>query len=387
MDATRTPARFVALALLVSAFSFIGAWEIGWWAVEMVTPRAGEPDATVDLSESLALLPCALVSTLPFCRPRMQVVQPASEANDRSYRELFASLPDADSAVAKLRWNHGSEAEAARLLSVIDALRRSQNASGQRSANAAFEQLLIATWQDHPRIVTASICAWCTGASAIDTQLAERAPDAEWVRRVGARQSKRFQLLGSAGKLDAAELPRLAELHGELEFPGSASSARYVANFLIADRRWETLHAWVSKGLNGNFGLGDVQDLASLPPEIVRSAWEDGVRMGHVDARLTAHLLELGHRPALRWLLWSTDPSSHYLDRWASRSRGLAQRYVGFASPNSAEASRYYSAHWREIAWDAETRTWRRSGARGREGFTEPSEEVAPGSGGAPSAS
>ncbi|MDJ0848638.1 MAG: hypothetical protein QNK04_09695 [Myxococcota bacterium] len=362
MRQTRESAGSLATLLFVGAFAFAGAWQLGWWLAGSGADRASREPEVRSLGGQMQTLACALV-LLPSCPPGVPIVAPPTEAHGRSYRELFASVPDLGAALEMVHWNQGDEAEAARLLSVIRALVLGRNRQADSSGRERLELLLGEIWQSHPELVTASACTYCGDMPRFARALLERhEPDPEWSRRLAAGHPTRLRLLGSEGHLEPLEIREAAVLHAELSHAGEPATARYVASVLIENQDFAPLLAWVTKGLGGGRALDDVGDLGALPPEIVRGAWEHGVSIGGHPTRLTDHLVGEGYRPALRWTIWVLDGSAPYIEAHRGKYRAILRRHVDFPAHRGTTLAEFYSAHWRAITWHPEARKWRLRG-------------------------
>jgi len=350
----------VAALLVVGIFSFVGAWHLGWTAAGSHTTRPVDERTPRGFGEQAQLLACAVVRSLPACPPRMSIVTQPANGQGQTYRELFASLPDLAAALEQLRWNRGDGAEAVRLMSVIKSLELGRYRQNRRSAHGRLKELVTETWRDHPELVTASSCTHCGDIPGMArAQMDANPPAAEWAVRFASGHPRNLTLLGNKGYLTTDQILELAVVHAELFSPGRSSTSQYVANVLIENQRYDSLLAWVTKGLNGSAALEGVGDLSELPPAIVAGAWERGVFIGNHPIRLTDYLVQQGYRPALRWLIWMLDGSAKYITANQARYEDIFRRTVHLPSHPGMSLSQFYSAYWRDIHWDPETGTWR----------------------------
>jgi hypothetical protein len=245
-------------------------------------------------------------------------------------------------------------------MSVIKSLELGRYRQNRRSAHGRLKELVTETWRDHPELVTASTCTHCGDIPGLArAQMEAYPPDPEWAVRFAAGHPRNLTLLGNKDYLTPDQILDLAVVHAELFSPGRPSTARYVADVLIENGRYESLLAWVTKGLNGTWALEDVGDLSELPPEIVTGAWERGVFIGDHPIRLTEYLVQRGYRPALRWLIWMLDGGAKYITANQARYENIFRRTVHLPSHPGMSLSQFYSTYWRDIQWDPETGTWR----------------------------
>jgi hypothetical protein len=293
------------------------------------------------------------------------LVEPPADARSRSYRELFASVPDLTAALAPLRWNGGDEAEAARLMSVLVALWQAY--SDQVSARELTDQLVHDAWSAHPELVSASVCTYCGVIShAIEEQVKTQPIDREWAERIAPRDPVWLARLAQRDAVPRERVLSASPLLAELFVPGDAPTAEFVADALIEQQLYAPLIPWVGSGLNGGRALGGVSDVSSLPLSVVVASWEQGVRIADHSARLTEYLVRQGHRPALRWAVWVIDQSAPYIGRsyveWNHKPTtylDAVMRHAPFLLRPNQPIARVYSDRWRDIAWDAAERRWR----------------------------
>lgn len=360
MKRTRESGISAAALLLLGIFSFVGAWHLGWTAAGAHTTQPVDERTPRDFGEQAQVLACGAVRSLPFCPPRMSIVTRPANGQGQTYRKLFASLPDLAAALEQLRWNRGDGAEAVRLMSVIKSLELGRYRQSRRSARGRLKELVAETWRDHPQLVIASSCTHCGDIPRLArAQMDAHPPDVEWAVRLASGHPLNLTKLGGTGYLTPDQILELAVVHAELFSPGYPSSARFVARVLIENQRYDSLLAWVTKGLNGSSALEGVGDLSELPPEIVEGAWERGVFIGNHPIRLTDYLVQNGYRPALRWLIWMLDGSAKYITANQARYEDIFRRTVQLSAHPGMSLSEFYSAYWRDIYWDPDTGTWR----------------------------
>jgi hypothetical protein len=162
--------------------------------------------------------------------------------------------------------------------------------------------------------------------------------------------------------LHKVEAQEAAQQLALLEGAGSSTSATAVGKHLASGVPQLYLNAWVSKGLNGNRALNDL-DFYSVPLETIILAWQSGVLSGYDNIKLTQYLTAEGYRPALRWLIWLQGTPLKYLQQRIHKPnikkyQLLLQQHTNFGHLKGDDLAKFYSKNWNEITWNEQAHKW-----------------------------
>lgn len=305
------------------------------------------------------------------CRePRMLVGDLVEERPSEPLAKAFARMPDLSAVVRKLRWNNGSEADAARFLAVVRnvALARNNQARGNSEAMKKLAPKMAPLWQDYPDLVVASACVYCGSHTRLLEQLIEAADehegaDLEKLKSSLSGHPRLFRLANEQMPFDPEHQYRLARIHAELGGAGDSSTADLIAGILVENQDYDRLKLWADSGLNGGRSLSEL-DLSTLSRELVETAWRQGVSMAYDDFTLTQFLFKQGYRPALRWVVWLQSSNLPYVQdyqysRFADKYQALIDHHTEFDAKSGAALAQFYSENWRRIFWDPSSEAWR----------------------------
>jgi len=297
--------------------------------------------------------------------PSLSIIKERPSGNNEPLRRQFARLPSLSAAVDKLQWNFGSDADAARLLTIWKALElgRQRQSREYHSAIPAITQLLQPVWDRYPDMVAATSCLYCGNSFDVLSSLINAGgSDVDKLKSLAAGHPRLLAEIAPTGVFNDAELERIATVHGELSSGGDSKTAKFIGKILLGRQDRAPLEAWLTKGLNGGRALGDT-GLDSIPRELVIAAWEQGVRIGYDDVELSEYLVAQGYRPALRWVVWLESTEFKYLHGWPyERVQGQYQsimtRFTRFPASKGEPLATFYSDNWASIHWDDKAGRW-----------------------------
>ncbi len=299
---------------------------------------------------------------------KVRMVEPLPNAGDRSLREQFAALPDLKSAILQLRWTGNNDQEAARLLSIIGTLGYGRQADSYQNqfAAPAIVKLLDPVWEKYPDLVAASHCLYCGSFfEQVTVPLVSSGTwEEDWLKRIMAGHPRLLRVVYDAGQVDIQALRRIAALQAELLSAGDGQTPGFIGDILLSDGKLDLLHTWSTKGLNGHYAFASVQDLDSLPRDLIKDAWYSAVRAGDDSPRLTRYLVAHGYRPALRWLIWLAAGNVKYIQSYQysrnekDRYQAFLKTYLDFPVNSFTDLAGFYSENWQKITWDKALKRW-----------------------------
>lgn len=355
---------------LVSAFgafvAFALMYQVGLTLADRQYTRSAPDSKTRELSHTLNALACREIGYVKACEAPVAEAQRSRELpHSTNARQYFASLPDLATALTKLQWLGGDEAAAVRFLSVMHAIRMSRNPDHVRVTDV-MKPMIRPLWDAYPHITSASVCTFCGEASKINKQFAsERTLDLEIATQISRNNVDYFVALADKGSLTSDETLRLAATFAQLVM-GDHATGVAIANLLAEQHEYAALQMWVANSMNGGFALDNIPDLASVPRDILTTAWERSASGGFDSRILTEYLMKTGYRPTLRYVVWMQDGAANYLSskhtRYGGergRYAGLLSKYTNFPEQEGRLLGEYYSTNWREIKWDPERSQWR----------------------------
>lgn len=328
--------------------------------------RSAPDSKTRQLSHALNALACREIGYVKACEAPVAETQRSSGlAHLTNARQYLASLPDLATALTKLQWHGGDEAAAVRFLSVMHAIRMGRASDHVRVADV-MKPMMRPMWDAYPQITSASVCTFCGAASTISKQFAsERALDPEIATRMSRNHVGYFVALADKRIFTPDETHRLAVTYAQLA-TGDYRTQVAIANLLAEQHEYAVLRIWVANNMNGGFALDEIPDLASVPRDVLITAWERSASAGYDSRRLTEYLMKTGYRPTLRFVVWMQDGAANYLSsknsRYGSergRYAGLLSKYTNFPELQGRLLGEYYSTNWRDIKWDPERSQWR----------------------------
>lgn len=285
--------------------------------------------------------------------------------DSESLATQFSCLPDLGAVVEKLSWDHGSDIDATRLLSVLQAsiIARSHQSNKNREASAAVVSLLRPLWKQSPQLVAAASCLYCSRDFAVMKSLIEFEPGSfESLLGLGLGHPRLLAEIDKNYSLETDFVTRVTQLHAEFVSPGDAGTAGFVGLALANNGDYERLKVWSSKGLNGGRALRSL-DLSTLPLDLVISTWQQGVSIGYDTVELTEFLVSQGYRPALRWLVWLVGGELEYIRTWSfqreeGRYQSLFSSLTDFPLTDGPGFAKHYNQNWQQITWNQELEKW-----------------------------
>ena len=283
----------------------------------------------------------------------------------RTLNELVTSAPDMTSALFYFQWGNGTEADAAKYLALMRSMYsgRTHQYGTTYKALDPYVSMVHPIWQKYPKLVAGAACTFCADQhKAVDLLLKtppfiETSLSAEMALDVTFMSS-----MLSHKSFPASAITNLLPLHAYLSSAGDSQTARAIADALIKGKKWSELKLWVDSGLNGGQALSN-HSLESLPREIVVTAWQQGVSLGYDNIDLTEYLVSTGHRPALRWLLWTESTDFRYLhdysyNRKQVRYKQMLKKHTAFSQFSGLALAEFYNKNWRDINWKQKEHRW-----------------------------
>lgn len=305
------------------------------------------------------------------CRqPTLVVDDLVVERPGEPLAKAFARMPDMSAVVRKLRWNDGSEADAARFMAVVRnvGLARTNQARGNSEAMKVLAPKIASLWEQYPEMVVASACVYCGSQTRLLKYLIDGAPEGEGpgigrLEKLFSSHPRLFRIIHERQPFDPAFQYRVARVYAELSGAGDSGTAQLIADILARNGDHDRLRQWANSGLNGGRALSDL-DLDALPRDLVEIAWRQGVGMAYDDFTLTEYLFKRGYRPALRWVVWLQSSELPYIqdymyERFARKYQGLIDQNTEFPVDGGVSLARFYNDHWNRIVWDSSQKVWR----------------------------
>lgn len=287
------------------------------------------------------------------------------QPNTDSYKRQFARLPNLSAAVGKLQWNNGTEADAVKLLTILNnlTLSRSRQSSENFRAIPAIVMLLQPVWKKYPDMVAAASCLYCGNSfNVLSKLIASNDTDIESLKRLAMGHPRMLREVASQNIFSPDELNHIVKIQAALSSAGDSGTAEFVGKILLQNQDYQRLRVWLTRGLNGSRALGNT-DLDSLPFELVVAAWEQGVKLGYDQVKLSQYLVSKGYRPALRWVLWLQDSQLKYIRSWSferekDKYTSILKTYTDFPLKSGDELIKFYSDNWRKVNWDKNKKRW-----------------------------
>lgn len=294
-----------------------------------------------------------------------QVTLIASGMPDEPLAKAFARMPNMSAVIDKLRWNNGTEADAVRLMAVIRnfGLARTNEARENAIAMDKIARLVRPLWKSYPDMVAASACVYCGSPELLEHLVEGEGPDIDELRSLFSGHPRLFRIIHERQPVEPELQYQVARVYAELGSAGDAGTAEMIAGILSRNDDYERLRRWADSGLNGGRSLSEL-DLASLPQDLVETAWRQGVGMAYDDFDLTRFLFQQGYRPALRWVVWLQSSEIPYIqgyryERYARKYQRLLDEHTEFDVTHGVPLARFYNEHWERIVWDSTHETWR----------------------------
>lgn len=287
------------------------------------------------------------------------------QASKETLNQQFARLANLSAAVEKLQWTNGSEADAVKLLTVLDNLKSSRSRQSAENYRAVplISKLLAPIWKKYPDMVAASSCLYCGNSfKVLSNLIASNDTDIEQLKSLAVGHPRMLREVASQNLFEPKELNKIIRLQAALSSAGDGGTAEYIGKNLLQNQDYKNLRVWLSKGLNGSRSLGDT-NLNSLPYDLVVSAWQQGVSIGYDQIGLSQYLVGTGHRAALRWVLWLQESNLEYIRSWSyKRKEGkyifILEKYTDFPIRSGESLTQYYSDNWQNIYWDNAQKRW-----------------------------
>ena len=266
-------------------------------------------------------------------------------------------LPNLASSQKILGPFQGSEAEAARYLSLLLSIEKSRRHQHRENYSAIPNTIksIYNIWTSYPLLVARSACTFCYNHSnKMEKLINSSSLDNATLEKL-AHDPTFFSYMKNSQNITDEQKMRFADMHASLSSAGSSKTAEVIGEILINQERWDILNLWVSKGLNGSRSISK-HDLSKIPFNIVVSAWEHGVSIGYDQAALTQFLIKSGHRPALRWLIWLLGTDYQYLkgynfDRQEGIYTSILRQYTNFHQYKGNDLAHFYNRNWQSIHW------------------------------------
>jgi hypothetical protein len=367
MSSATSPQKTGKLLAAFGAFViFALMYEAGLYLAHGQYARSTPGSKTRELSHALNELACREIGYVKACEaPVIETRRSPGLPHTTIARQYLASLPDLATALTKLQWLGGDEAAAVRFLSVMHAIRMGRNSDHVRVADV-MKPMMRPMWDAYPHITIASVCTFCGEASKINKQFVdERTLDPEIATRISRNHVDYFVALADKDSFTPDETQRLAATFAQLVM-GDRPTRVAIANLLAEQHEYAALKMWVANSMNGGFALDDIPDLASVPRDILTTAWERSASAGFDSRILTEYLMKTGYRPTLRYVVWMQDGAANYLSsqnsrygRERGRYAGLLDKYTNFPEQEGRALGEYYSTNWRDIKWDPDRSMWR----------------------------
>lgn len=310
------------------------------------------------LCEQGIRLPMVNCSTASFIKGNLK-------ESSATLREQFARLPNLSSAVGKLQWLNGSEADAVKLLTLLNNLKlsRSRQSSENYRAIPLINKLLQPVWEKYPDMVAASACLYCGNSfKVLSNLIASTDTDNGQLKKLALGHPRMLREVASKNIFEPNDLDKIVRLQAALSSAGDGGTAEFIGKFLLKNNDYKNLRVWLNKGLNGSRALGNV-DLNSVPYDLVITAWQQGVSLGYDLVELSHYLVGKGYRPALRWVLWLQDSNLKYIRSWNyKRQQGkyafILEKYTDFSMRSGKSLTQFYSDNWKHVYWDKTQTRW-----------------------------
>lgn len=287
------------------------------------------------------------------------------QPNKESLERQFAKLPSLSSAVDKLQFLNGTEADAVKLLTLLNNLKlsRSRQSAENYRAIPLMTKLLLPVWRKYPDMVAASACLYCGNSfNVLSKLIASNDTDNELLKNLAMGHPRLLKEVSSQNLFASNKLNEIVKLQAALSSAGDGGTAEFIGKFLLNNKDYNSLRVWINKGLNGSRALGNA-DLNSLPYDLVVTAWQQGVSIGYDQVELSQYLVSSGYRPALRWVLWLQDSNLKYIRSWSyKRQQGkyesILDKHTDFSLRSDKSLSQYYSDNWKHVYWDKTQKRW-----------------------------
>lgn len=362
-DSSKTQPKLSVARLLVVALVFSA---IGYVLMQSMLFDKQNQQVIVTELRKIKLGLCEQGIRLPMVNcSKAPLIKGNLQASEQTLDQQFARLPNLSSAVGKLQWSDGSEADAVKLLTLLNNLKLSrsrQNAENYR-AIPLIGKLLEPVWKKHPDMVAASSCLYCgNGFKVLSNLIASNDTDIEQLKSLAVGHPRMLKEVASQSLFEQKELDKVVRLQAALSSAGDSGTAEYIGKHLLQKNDYKNLGVWLNKGLNGSRALADT-DLNSLPYDLVVSAWQQGVSLGYDQVGLSQYLVGSGYRAALRWVLWLQDSNLEYIRSWSyKREEGkykfILEKYTDFPVKSGESLTQYYSDNWKNIYWDSTQKRW-----------------------------
>ena len=286
---------------------------------------------------------------------------PRRQQQRRELKRNIASLPDLNSAMARMRWHGGNEALATRYTVLVRSL---QAAGFKQPGHAEYwaiaRKALTPIREQYPEIVAASHCYWC---NYHDSNLFEWFTTSNLhpgqLLAIAQTTPHLFGQFENRLRLDEAEKLRLAQLQARLAHHGNRGD--FLSRVLRRNGDFEHFSHLVRNTISAAPLLD--ADWSSVPIADARLSWQQGVRHNDDLPQFTEYLLAQGYRPALRWLLWllaeanGATELSKYRPHFDAYSK-LYRKYVDFDLGEGQDPAAFYSLNWQAIGWQQSSRQW-----------------------------
>ena len=363
IDSSKTQAGLSVTRLLVIALLFSA---MGYVSIQRVLFEQQNQQVVVELLQNIKLGLCEQGIRLPMVNCfKGSLIKGNLQAGNESLNQQFARLPNLSSAVEKLQWFNGSEADAVKLLTLLNNLKlsRSRQSAENYRAIPLISKLLKPVWKKYPDMVAASACLYCGNSfKVLSNLIANNNTDNEQLKSLAVGHPRMLREVASQNLFESNKLNEIVKLQAALSSAGDSGTAKFIGKILLENNDYRNLRVWLNKGLNGSRALGNV-DLDSLPYDLVVTAWQQGVSLGYDQVELSQYLVSSGYRPALRWVLWLQDSNLKYIRNWNyKRQQGkyafILEKYTDFPIRNGAALTQYYSDNWHNVYWDNTQKRW-----------------------------
>ncbi|MCP3674196.1 MAG: hypothetical protein GY829_06960, partial [Gammaproteobacteria bacterium] len=283
-------ARLLVVALVFSVIGYVSIQS-------MLFDKKNQQVVIVELQKfKLELCEHGIRLPMVSCSKAVLIKGNLNESKE-ALNQQFARLPNLSSAVGKLQWTNGSEADAVKLLTVLNNLKLSRNRQSSENYRAIplINKLLEPIWKKYPDMVAASSCMYCSNSfEALSNLIASNDTHVEQLKSLAVGHPRMLREVASQNLFEPKELDKIVRLQAALSSAGDSRTAKYIGKNLLQSQDYKNLRIWLSKGLNGSRALGDT-DLNSLPYDLVISAWQKGVSIGYDQVGLSQYLVSSGY--------------------------------------------------------------------------------------------
>ncbi|MGH1427839.1 MAG: hypothetical protein ACRBEE_07855 [Arenicella sp.] len=273
-------------------------------------------------------------------------------------RQQVSQIPDIKTALSLLQWQGQSEQEAVIFSVLVSAIVNGgwTDYGDSKEPWSMTQKVLLPLWKDYPQTIALSRCYYCRYHASNLFEWYNSQPELHNELLVDIASTTPHQLnnLHKRLAIEGQALLPLVQLHSRLAFLGNRE---YFHAKVLREQKDLRHTLALIRNTSSAAPFWEV-DLNTVPQDLVKYSWEQGVRNLDDHPKFTRHLVASGHKPALRWLIWMLDDVEYFPNLRKMKSlRGQYQAILDQYTEGEANAASY-SENWDNIFWDANKQKW-----------------------------